>query len=399
MKHCIVAIALMLGCIYLQAQPTKIKPEAPYWAIRAIKTVEGHALNMLEDVLKEKKLPRSSERGLQPPSDWTSGFYPGELWYLYQYTHDDFWLNNARAVTQLLIEQQYNEDDHDIGFRISCSYGNGYRLTGDANYREVIIQSAKSLSTRFNEKVGIIQSWNANPHRDWKCPVIIDNMMNLELLYQATELSGDNRFADIALKHAMTTIKNHFREDYSCPHVVDYDPQTGKKRKADFNNGYNDPQKAAWSRGQAWALYGYTFMYRVTRTPLFLTQAEHIANYILNHPNLPNDMVPYWDYNSPKIPTKRDVSAAAINASALLELSTYSTSNAQVYFKAAERTLQSLSSNHYLTKIGSNSNFSLKHATGNFLGGSELDNTLIYADYYFMEALIRYLNLIQEQPL
>lgn len=376
------------------------KPEATTdWAVRSIKTVESHVLNMLDQVLKDEKLPRSEERGLQPPTDWTSGFYPGELWYLYEYTKDDFWLKSARSVTRFLEKEQYNEDDHDIGFRISCSYGNGYMLTGDPDYEKVIMQSAKSLSTRFNEKIGIIQSWNANDSRDWKCPVIIDNMMNLELLYQAAKLSGNTRFTDIALAHANTTLKNHFRKDYSCPHVVDYDPKSGKMRKADFNNGYSNPQKAAWSRGQAWALYGYTFMYRVTRDPLFLKQAEHIADYILNHSNMPKDMIPYWDYNSPKIPTKRDASAASINASALLELSTYSLKNARTYFEAAERTLKSLSSDTYLAKTGTNGNFAIKHATGNFLGGSELDNSLVYADYYFLEGLVRYLKLSHKQNL
>lgn len=370
-----------------------------FWAIRSIKVVESHAHNALYKVLEAGKLPRSEERGLQPVTDWTSGFYPGILWYLYEYTRDPYWCANAEAVTHLLENEQYNENDHDIGFRIGCSYGKGYELTRKKEYEKVIIQSARSLSTRFNEKIGIIQSWNADERRDWKCPVIIDNMMNLELLYTGAQLSGNKEFERIALKHAETTLENHFRADYSCPHVVDYDPQSGKMRRMDFNNGYSDPQKAAWSRGQAWALYGYTLMYRVTKEKRFLEQAEHIANYILNNPNMPADLIPYWDYNSPKIPTKRDASAAAINAAALLELSTYSASQSTRYFKAAEQTLKSLSLPQYLAEPGHNGDFALKHATGNFMGGSELDNTLIYADYYFIEALIRYLKLARGQQL
>ena len=363
------------------------------WAIRSIKIVEAHAHNALHRVLQEGKLPRSEERGLQPASDWTSGFYPGILWYLYDYTHDPYWRTNADTVTRLLEKEQYNKDDHDIGFRIGCSYGKGYEFTGNKEYEKVIVQAARSLSSRYNEKIGIIQSWNAQPKRDWKCPVIIDNMMNLELLYMGAKLSGDKNLERIALKHAETTMKHHFRADYSCPHVVDYDPQTGKMRRMDYNNGYNDPQKAAWSRGQAWALYGYTYMYRITRDKKFLAQAENVANYILNNPHMPADMVPYWDYNSPKIPTKRDASAAAINASALLELSTYPVKDSKHYFNSAVKTLKSLSSDRYLAKPGHNGDFALMHATGNFMGGSELDNTLIYADYYFIEALMRYLKL------
>lgn len=402
MKRFIWTLLLLIAVTTSKALEVREIPKVEknsFWAVRSIKIIEAHAHNALYRVLKEGKLPRSEERGLQPASDWTSGFYPGILWYLYEYTRDPYWRVNAEAVTQLLEKEQYNENDHDIGFRIGCSYGKGYEFTGKKGYEKVIVQAAQSLSTRFNEKIGIIQSWNANPQRDWKCPVIIDNMMNLELLYMGAKLSGNKEFERIALKHAETTMKYHFRADYSCPHVVDYDPQSGKMRRMDFNNGYSDPQKAAWSRGQAWALYGYTYMYRVTQNKKFLEHAEHVATYILDNPNMPDDLVPYWDYNSPKIPTKRDASAAAINAAALLELSTYPVKQGKRYFKAAERTLQSLSSDQYLAKPGHNGDFALMHATGNFMRGSELDNTLVYADYYFIEALLRYLKLERGEPL
>ncbi|MEG1586281.1 MAG: glycoside hydrolase family 88 protein [Bacteroidales bacterium] len=392
-------VLFLLGTLFYTGSSHTYASEDSLWCERAIKVVEGHALNMLEEVLTTQKLPRSEERGLQPASDWTSGFYPGVLWYLYSYTGCDFWKKNAETVTAYLEKEQYNEDDHDIGFRIYCSYGKGYEFTANEAYKKVIIQSAKSLATRYNPKVQAIQSWHANADKDWMFPVIIDNMMNLELLYKASDFTSDRYFSDIALKHAITTQKNHFRKDFSCPHVVDYNPATGKMRRADYNNGYNDPQKSAWSRGQAWGLYGYTYMYRVTKSKEFLDFAENIAAFILNHPNMPEDLIPYWDFNSPKIPSKRDASAAAINAAALLELSTYPTSSAKYYFETAEKILQTLASEKYLATVGTNGHFAIKHATGNFLAGSELDNTLIYADYYFIEALIRYQKIRKNQSL
>lgn len=394
-----ISIVLLFSFFFLSGVSAKHNHDNEQWYIRSIKIVEGHAQNMLDEVLKDNLLPRSAERGRLPIEEWTSGFYPGILWYLYEYTGDKYWKGNAEQVTALLEEQQYNKNDHDIGFRISCSYGKGYELTHNENYPKVIIQSAKSLCTRYNEKIKAILSWNPTPKRDWKFPVIIDNMMNLELLYQASELSKDKHYAEIAYNHAITTMENHFRNDYSCPHVVDYDPESGKMRRMDFNNGHNDASKAAWSRGQAWALYGFTLMYRETKDKKFLDFAENIASYILNNPTMPEDMIPYWDYNAPKIPTKRDAAAAAINASALLELSTYGTKNSDRYFKAAEKTLRSLSSENYLSSPGTNGNFALKHATGNFLGGVEIDCGIVYADYYFIEALCRYLKLIKHQNL
>ncbi|WP_372933890.1 glycoside hydrolase family 88 protein, partial [Mariniphaga sediminis] len=243
-----------------------------------------------------------------------------------------------------------------------------------------------------------IMSWNARPERDWKFPVIIDNMMNLELIYEAYKLTGDKRLKDIAIAHADKTIKYQYRENYSCPHVVDYDPETGAFRKMDWNNGFSDPQIAEWSRGQSWGLYGFTMMYRETNKSRYLEQAEKIAEFLLNHPNMPEDMVPYWDYASPKIPTMRDASAGAIMASALLELSMYS-NEGEKYFNAAEKILKSLSSDEYRADPVCNGHYILRHATGNFLRGSEVDGTLIYADYYFVEGLLRYMKLLNGEPL
>jgi len=365
----------------------------PKWALNSIKVAQIQARSILPEVMDSGKLPRSIEKGMCLTGDWTSGFYPGILWYLYEYTKDDFWKGNAEKVTAFLEKEQYNTSNHDVGFRINCSYGNGWRLTGNTDYRKVIIQAAKSLSTRFSNKTQTIKSWESNLKRDWKFPVIIDNMMNLELLVVASQMIGDNKYKEMAIAHANRTITCQYRQDFSCSHVVDYDPETGTFRKMDWNNGFSDPKIASWSRGQGWGLYGFVMMYRATKDPHYLTHAEKIAEFILNHPNMPKDMVPYWDFSAPEIPTLRDASAAAIMASALMELSSYS-KNRKRYFSAGEKMLKSLSSHKYLASPGTNSNYILKHATGNFMSKSELDGTLIYADYYFIEALLRYLKLI-----
>lgn len=371
----------------------------PQWVQEAFKTFEGHADNMLVDVLKTGKTPRSTERGLKPSRDWTSGFYPGSLWYLYEYTGNQEWAKKAQQATELLDKEQYNTDDHDVGFRVYCSYGNGWLLTNNQQYKKVIIQAAKSLCTRYNKKTKTIMSWNPNEKRDWKYPVIIDNMMNLELIYEAYKLSGDESFKDIALEHANQTMKYHYRKDYSCPHVVDYDPETGNFRKMDWNNGFCDPKVAAWSRGQSWGLYGFTLMFRETKDSKYLDFAEHIASFLLNNPNMPKDYIPFWDYASPKNPSMRDASAAAIMASGFLELSQYSQNNKEKYFHVAESILKTLSSSDYLAQVGTNKNFAIKHTTGNYMGGSEVNGSLSYGDYYYVEAMVRYLKLINNQPL
>lgn len=394
-----VLLCAMVLAFYTPALHADGKQEnIPSWVENSLNFAQVQAKKMLPEVLQSGKLPRSDERGLREIDDWTSGFYPGVLWYLYEYTGNDFWKGNAAKVTELLEEQQYNTHDHDVGFRIFCSYGNGWLLTGNKEYEKVIAEAAKSLATRYNENTETIMSWNARPERDWKFPVIIDNMMNLELIYEAYKLTGNKRLKDIAITHADKTIKYQYRENYSCPHVVDYDPETGAFRKMDWNNGFSDPQIAEWSRGQSWGLYGFTMMYRETNKSRYLEQAEKIAEYLLNHPNMPEDMVPYWDYVSPKIPTMRDASAGAIMASALLELSMYS-KEGEKYFKAAEKMLKSLSSDEYRADPVCNGHYILRHATGNFLRGSEVDGTLIYADYYFVEGLLRYMKLLNGEPL
>lgn len=333
--------------------------------------------------------PRTVEKGqfkMVVSRDWTSGFFPAELWYFYQYTKDKKWLNLARKYTEDIKKEQYNRGTHDLGFMIYGPFGNGYRLTGDTAYKAVIIQAAKSLSTRFNKTAGVLKSWDHNGDK-WKYPVIIDNMMNLELLFEATKITGDSSFYKIAVSHADHTIKNHFRPDFSSYHVIDYDTlKSGNILQKLTAQGYAN--QSAWARGQAWALYGYTLCFRETKNKAYLAQADGIAGFILNSKVTPADGIPYWDYNDPNIPNvSRDASAAAITASALYELAKYS-GNAKKYKAAADKILYSLSTK-YTSKIGDNYGFILEHSTGHRPAKSEIDVPINYADYYYLEALLR----------
>ena len=320
-------------------------------------------------------------------ADWTSGFFPGSLWYLYEATGDPRWRNHATAFTAGLEAMKDNRRTHDVGFMLHCSFGNGFRLTGDEHYRDVLLSGAKSLVSRFNPIVGCIKSWDTRA--EWPYPVIIDNMMNLELLLWAAREGNEPRFREIAVSHADVTLRNHFRPDASSYHVVDYDPKTGAVRKRQTHQGAAD--ESAWARGQAWALYGYTFMHRDTRDARYLEQARRVAAFIMQHPRLPADKVPYWDFDAPKIPkAPRDASAAAIISSALLELSGFVTGDErQTYRDLAIAQLGALSSPTYRAPLGENGGFLLQHSTGSFPRHSEVDVPLNYADYYFLEALLR----------
>jgi unsaturated chondroitin disaccharide hydrolase len=339
------------------------------------------------DTGKNLVSPRTFENGkfkMVNSGDWTSGFFPGQLWFLYEETHNAKWEKLAKIYTAKIAKEQYNKGTHDLGFMIYCSFGNGYRLTKDENYKKVIIQAAKSLSTRFNVKAGVLRSWDHSEER-WKYPVIIDNMMNLELLFEATKLTGDSSFYKIAVTHANTTMLNHFRPDYSSYHVVDYNIETGGIIKKTTAQGYSD--ESAWARGQAWGLYGYTMCYRETGDKRYLAQAQNIAKFIFSNPTLPKDLVPYWDYNDPAIPnTSRDVSAAAIMASALYELANYSKGND---YKEKANTILSSIANNFKNPLNSNGDFLLLHSTGHRPAKSEIDVPINYADYYYLEALLR----------
>ena len=319
---------------------------------------------------------------------WCSGFYPGSLWYIYEQTGNDAIKKEAERALEVIKPNQTYTGNHDLGFMMYCSFGNAYRLTKKEEYKDVIFRSAQSLSTRYRPSIKSIQSWNGNKY--FKCPVIIDNMMNLEMLDWVSDQGGDKKYKEIAINHSNTTMKNHYRADYSSWHVVDYDLQTGIIiRKATWQGAANC---SSWSRGQSWGLYGYTMMYRFTKDKKYLKLARNIAKFLLNHPNLPEDKIPYWDYDAPKIPyAERDASAGAIMASALLELGQYTSGTEKQKFVAdAEKILESLSGDTYRAKAGENGGFLLKHSTGALVLNSEIDVPLIYADYYFLEALKRY---------
>jgi unsaturated chondroitin disaccharide hydrolase len=337
--------------------------------------------------------------------DWTSGFFAGNLWQIYEITGDDKWKNEAIKWTEALDTIQYWSGNHDVGFMMNCSYGNGLRLAGKQEYRKVLVETAESLCKRYNPVAKSIKSWNYrkawNNTTEWFFPVIIDNMMNLELLFKATQLSGNKKYEDIALQHALTTMKNHYRPDFSSYHVVDYDTITGSVNDKATCQGFTD--ESSWARGQAWGLYGFVVCYRYTMDKKFLTFAENIANYIIHNPNIPQDGVPYWDYNAgdttlkpewkydpkrfPVIP--RDASAAAITSSALFELSIYSKEYGTEFKNAAVKILGSLTSPSYLGVPG-DKYFILNHCVGSIPHGVEIDVPLVYGDYYLLEAALRY---------
>lgn len=335
-----------------------------------------------------------------PEDDWVSGFFAGSLWYMYELTGDESWADRARLHTEILDSVQYLQWHHDVGFMIYDSYGNGLRLKGIPEYEKVVVQTARSLSTRFRPVPGVIQSWDADRGwqglRGWQCPVIIDNMMNLELMFRASEISGDETFRNIAVSHADRTMKEHFRDDYSCYHVVDYDLTDGHVRGRCTAQGYAD--ESAWARGQAWAVYGYTVCYRFTGDRRYLDHAERVADFVVNNPNMPGDSVPYWDFDAPNIPDEpRDASTAAILASAFCEM--YVHTGNDRYKELADKIIESLSSPSYRAAEGENGGFLLMHSVGSIPHGSNIDVPLNYADYYFLEALIRKGRIESGQPL
>jgi hypothetical protein len=348
------------------------------------------AKNLPADKFPKTFFPVTGKYEFSNSEWWCSGFYPGTLLYIYEQTKDPALYSEAERILKVLEKEKNNTSTHDLGFMMYCSFGNANNMAPKPEYKDILLTSARSLASRFNPATGCIKSWDGKPN---EYLVIIDNMMNLELLFWATKISGDSSFYKIAVTHANTTIKNHFRSDYSSYHVINYNSETGAVQQKRTAQGAAD--ESAWARGQTWGLYGYTVMYRETKDPKYLEQANHIANFILNHPNLPSDKIPYWDFNAPGIPNAlRDASAASIMASALLELSGYvDEKKSQEYFGAAETMLTSLSNNTYKAAAGTNGGFIIQHGVGHMPNKTEIDVPLTYADYYFVEAMIRYKNL------
>lgn len=339
----------------------------------------------------DRVTPRSIDKDgnlvLVGPKDWCSGFFAGTLWQMYQYSHELYWRENAVSNTWLIESAKWHRGTHDLGFMIGDSFGKAYQLTEEQSYRDVMLQAARTLCTRFSPKVGCIRSWDHNADK-WKFPVIIDNMMNLEMLFESYLLTGDKSFYDIAVSHANVTMKNHFREDYSSFHVVDYDPVTGVVRSRVTHQGYSDD--SFWSRGQGWALYGYTMCYRYTHDRRYLEQAMNVAKFLFSLKNMPEDGIFYWDMKDPAIPdAPRDASSAALVASAFYELQGYVDAELGKQYKAyADKIVNSLI-DHYQAPVGSNQGFLLLHSTGHKPGNSEIDVPINYADYFYMEALQR----------
>lgn len=392
---------LIIGCLVLitliacnEGQDTLVKKNFAFAGQQLT-----YAVSCLEDVLKDeqsnnkkqnKVIPRSLKKDgslkLVSPYDWCSGFFPGSLWQMYEYTGNQEWKDLAAKYTWSIEQAKNHRGTHDLGFMIFSSFGKGYQLTGSDDYKEVVLRAANTLSSRFNKTTGCIRSWDFNRDR-WQYPVIIDNMMNLELLFWAAQATGNTIYYDMAVSHADATMKNHFRPDYTSYHVINYDTITGNVISKETLQGYSD--QSVWSRGQAWALYGFTMCYRYTQKMEYLKCARNIADMLISYPGLPADLIPYWDMSDPAIPdSPRDASAACITASALYELSEVLPINGSGYRKHADKILFALDKS-YKARVDTHKGFLLLHSTGNFPAGDEVDVPISYADYYYLEALIR----------
>ena len=320
-----------------------------------------------------------------PSKDWTSGFFVGNLWQLYTLTGDKRYKERAALWNKYIEKEKFNNKTHDMGFKVFCSFGKGLEVEENKKYKEIIVKSAQTLSTRFNKTVGSIRSWDFNKDI-WEFPVIMDNMMNLELLFEASKISGDNKYKNIAIQHANTTLKNHFRKDDSCYHVLVYDTIAGKVKNKITYQGFNDD--SSWARGQSWAVYGFTMSYRYTHDKAYLNRAEATAQFFINHKNMPEDGIPYWDFNDTSIPNApRDVSAATVMASALNEL--YTITKNEAYLNYSNKVINTLSSEKYILGESVNGPFIFDHSTGNWPKKDEMDQPIVYADYYFLETLLR----------
>lgn len=398
------ALVIISGCDEIENHDeARLKAEIPRIFERADKQFRILSAACEAETQKTGKwqLPRTTHNGKLVFSDvywWTSGFFPGSLWLLYEGTGDDFWKEKATLYT--LNQKPITEvtDNHDIGFMLYCSVGNALRITGDREkWGWMLEKGAKNLCTRFHEDLGLIQSWDAmNWHGNMlHRPVIIDNMMNLELLEWAKKNANDKKAGDISLSHALVTSLRHFRADSSAYHVVDYHAENANINAYLAGQGAN--AGGTWARGQAWAIYGFTMMARETGNPEILDRAIKCADWWINAKPTPDDCIPYWDYGAAKIPNEpRDASAAACAASGLMELSTIvKGAKGKIYRERAVKMLLSLAGDEYLSAEGSNSGFLLKHSTGNKPRGGEVDVPLTYADYYFLEALLRFKTLVK----
>src|SRR5690606_38329588 len=390
----LILIGSVFGCDEKERYSFDVNANLDYCVAQASKTLEvipGDSL-MPRNIAKDEK-----DWKFVPIEDWTSGFWPGTLWYLYEYTGDEKWKEEADKFTGYLTPlSQAPADNHDLGFMVFCSFGNGYRLTNNPEYKEVILRTSDTLTALYNPIVGTMLSWPEMEEKmNWPHNTIIDNMMNMEMLFWASKNGGTDSLYDIAVSHARVTMQNQFRDDYTVYHVVVYDKENGKKIKGVTHQGYAD--ESYWARGQAWAIYGYTMTYRETGDQELLDFAQKVTDVYLQR--LPEDKIPFWDFDAPNIPDEpRDASAAAITASALLELSTYlnDAGKAAYYRESAKEMIKELSSPDYQSN-GQNPAF-LLHSTGHYPHGYEIDASINYADYYYIEALLRLKKLEEGKP-
>ena len=400
MKKIVVGLAVVLGFCTCAHQPSgtlDVNKALDYCAkqtqrtLTELKTDSGIDYTMMPRNIMADEQHWNCRKATK--EEWCAGFWPGVLWYDYEYTKDKQVLEEAENFTHSLkFLSHIPAYDHDLGFLVFCSYGNGYRLTKNPAYKQVILDTADTLATLFNPIVGTILSWPREVEpRNWPHNTIMDNMINLEMLLWAAKNGGNPYLYDIAVSHADKTMKSQFRPDYTSYHVAVYDTITGNLIKGVTHQGYAD--STMWARGQAWAIYGYTVVYRETKDPKYLDFAQKVTDVYLDR--LPEDKVPYWDFEVPSIPdAPRDASAGAVVASALLELSTYLPNGTGNRYKdAAIEMLTSLSSDSY--QCGESKPSFLLHSVGHCPNHSEIDASIIYADYYYIEALLR-LKRLQE---
>ncbi|WP_066219996.1 glycoside hydrolase family 88 protein [Formosa haliotis] len=388
-------MALLLSCNNKQEK----KAQSDEVAIVAQKSNEDLILDKsvtkikstLQNLKSADSFPRNISKGqkdwnLVGVKDWCSGFWPGVLWYAYEYSKDPEIKAGAEKFTAPLKTIAYTPaENHDIGFMVYCSYGNGYRLTGNEDYKTILLSAADTLATLYNPKVGTILSWPVMKHK-FQYNTIIDNMMNLELLFWAAKNGGDQRLYDIAKSHAEVSMKYLVRPDYSIYHVACFDEETGAFIEGRTHQGYSDD--SMWARGQGWGIYGFSMSYRETGDEAFLTTAQKLADHFIER--LPEDGMPYWDFDDPKIPNApKDASAAGVVACGMLELSEQlkDTVLKEKYFNEAKKLITLLGSDAYFS--GDTNEALLLHSTGHLPHDSEIDVPIIYSDYYFMEALLR----------
>ncbi|MEO1449673.1 MAG: glycoside hydrolase family 88 protein, partial [Bacteroidota bacterium] len=387
--------ALILWLVFQNCAATRPAPEEAdsQFARTQLDSLTARSVAYLSDLAVDSMaIPRSAHRDKTlhgtGSRDWTSGFYPGMLWQLYGYSKDERLKSAASTWTEFIEKEKNDTHTHDLGFKVYCSFGSGYALTHDPHYREVILATANTLIKRYREKVGAIRSWDWN-REVWQFPVIIDNMMNLELLFAATRISGDSTYYRIAYQHAETTLASHIRADHSSYHVIDFDTLTGDIRNRHTHQGA--AHESAWARGQGWNLYGFAMAYRETRDARFLDQARGIAQYMYEHPRMPAHMVPYWDFDAPNIPREPlDASAATVAVCGLLMLCELDPARAEQYLTWSDRTLQTLAKADFQSDVAP---FLLDHSVGSIPGDFEVDVPIIYADYYYVEALRKRLEL------